>query len=158
MKEAAAFFLDYLVQVPKKLPQAERLVTIPSMSPENRFRMPDGTVGVLFYGCTMDVQLINDLFSACIEAAKILNTDAELRSKLALALTQLPPVQVSEKTGRLQEWIDDYEQVDPEHRHISHIYGLYPGNQISVEKTPPLAAAAKKSLIGRGPRGGFGWT
>jgi alpha-L-fucosidase 2 len=158
MRQAAEFFLDYLVQVPHELHHAERLVTVPSMSPENGYKTFEGTKGRLSYGCTMDIQLINDLFSACIEASRILDADAGFRRKLALALTQLPPMQVSEKTGRLQEWIGDYDQLDPEHRHISHLYGLYPGNQISLEKTPALAAAAKESLIGRGPKGGFGWT
>jgi alpha-L-fucosidase 2 len=156
MKGAAEFVLDFLVEDPK----THWLVTNPSHSPENRFRMADGTVSQFTYGATMDLEIIRDLFTNCIEASKILNTDAEFRGKLGAALKKLAPLQISKKTGRLQEWIEDYDEPEPGHRHISHLFGVHPGHEITVNGTPELAAAARKSLEYRLSHGGghTGWS
>ncbi len=155
MKEGSKFLLDYLVEDPKG-----RLVTCPSHSPENSFRMPDGSTSMFTYGATMDLEVIYDLFTKCIEASKLLGVDAELRDKLQSALTRLAPLQISSKTGRLQEWIDDYAEPEPGHRHVSHMYGVYPSDQIDVRKTPELAKAARASLEYRLSNGGghTGWS
>ena len=156
MKGAAEFILDYLVEDPK----THWLVTNPSHSPENRFRMADGTISQFTYGATMDLEIIHDLFTNCIEAAKVLNTDAEFRGKLEAALKKLAPLQISKKTGRLQEWIEDYDEPEPGHRHISHLFGVHPGHEITVSGSPDLAAAARKSLEYRLSHGGghTGWS
>ncbi|MFH1731591.1 MAG: glycoside hydrolase family 95-like protein, partial [Planctomycetota bacterium] len=160
MKGAARFMLDFLVEAPEGTPVAGRLVTCPSHSPENRFELPDGTLSLFTYGSTMDLQIIHDLFTACIEASEELGTDDELRQDLADALDRLAPLQISEKTGRLQEWVEDYAEPDPGHRHVSHLYGLYPGDRISPAGTPELAAACRNSLEHRLDHGGghTGWS
>ncbi|HNT87526.1 MAG TPA: glycoside hydrolase family 95 protein [Candidatus Hydrogenedentes bacterium] len=155
MKGAALFLLDFLVEDPQG-----RLVTNPSHSPENTFLKPDGTKSMFTYGATMDLLIIHDLFTNCIEAAAILDTDAEFRATLQDALARLAPLQISPKTGRLQEWIEDYDEPEPGHRHMSHLYGLHPGDQITLRGTPDLAAAARKSLEYRLSHGGghTGWS
>ena len=146
MKGAARFILDFLVVAPEDSPVAGRLVTNPSYSPENRFRTPDGMVSVFSYACTMDLQIIHDLFGNCIAASRDLGIDAAFRAELETALERLAPVQISTKSGRIQEWIEDYEEPEPGHRHTSHLYGLHPGRQITTQGTPELAAAARKVL------------
>lgn len=155
MKGAAEFVLDYLVK-----DRQGRLVTNPSHSPENSFRMPDGTVSMFTYGATMDLEIIHDLFSNCIEASRVLKVDSEFRDKLSSTLKDLAPLQISRKTGRLQEWIEDYEEPEPGHRHISHMYAVYPSDQITPRRTPALAVAARKSLEFRLSHGGghTGWS
>ncbi len=155
MKEAARFLLDFLVEDPQG-----RLVTNPSHSPENRFRKPDGTISKFTYGATMDLQIIHDLFTHCVEASRVLGTDSEFRSRLESALRRLAPLQISKKSGRLQEWIEDYDEPEPGHRHLSHLFGLHPGDQITLRGTPELAAAARKSLQYRLANGGghTGWS
>lgn len=155
MKGAALFLLDYLAEDPQG-----RLVTNPSHSPENSFLKPDGTKSMFTYGATMDLMIIHDLFSNCIEASKILDSDAEFRAQLEEALRRLAPLQISAKTGRLQEWIEDYDEPEPGHRHMSHMYGLHPGHQITRQGTPELYAAAHKSLEYRLSHGGghTGWS
>lgn len=155
MKGAALFMLDYLVEDPKG-----RLVTNPSHSPENSFRKADGTTSMFTYGSTMDLEIIHDLFSNCIEASKILDTDIEFRGQLEAALKRLAPLQISAKTGRLQEWIEDYEEPEPGHRHMSHLFGLHPGHMINKEETPDFFEAARKSLEYRLSHGGghTGWS
>jgi alpha-L-fucosidase 2 len=108
----------------------------------------------------MDLEIIRDLFSNCVETAKILNIDGEFRGKLKGALKRLAPLQISKKSGRLQEWIEDYDEPDPGHRHISHLFGVHPGHEITVNGTPELAAAARKSLEYRLSHGGghTGWS
>ena len=154
MKGAAEFMLDYLV-----LDSKGRLVTNPSNSPENSFEKPDGTRSGFTYGSTMDLEIIMDLFTNCIEASKALNKDEAFRKKLEDSLKQLAPLQIA-KDGRLQEWIEDYKEPEPGHRHMSHLYGLHPGHSISLSKTPELAQAAKKSLEFRLSHGGghTGWS
>ena len=155
MKEAAQFALGYMVEAPGVTPFAGMLVTNPSTSPENQYVL-NGKRGTLTYAPTMDVELIRELFKNCRRAAEILGTDAEFRSELDRAEKRLPPLQVG-KRGQLQEWIEDYEEAEPQHRHVSHLYSLYPGHDISLKVTPELAAAVKKSLELRGD-GGTGWS
>jgi alpha-L-fucosidase 2 len=106
------------------------------------------------------LQILHDLFTNCIEAATILDVDVEFRRRLATALEKLTSLQISPKTGRLQEWIEDYDEPEPGHRHVSHLYGLHPGRQISLAQTPELAQAAHKSLEYRLSHGGghTGWS
>lgn len=155
MREAARFVLDFLVE-----DSQGRLVTNPSHSPENRFRTDDGTESMFTVGATMDREIIHDLFTNCIAASEILAVDAPFRAELQAALKRLAPLQISPKTGRLQEWIEDYDEPEPGHRHLSHLFALHPGDQITVRGTPELAAAARKSLEYRLSHGGghTGWS
>jgi len=155
MKEAAQFVLGFLVTAPTGTPVGGRSVTNPSTSPENQYLLNGGKHN-LTYAPTMDIELIRELFQNCRDAAEILGIDADFRSELARTEQRLPPLQVG-KRGQLQEWIQDYTEVEPNHRHVSHLYSLYPGHDISLERTPELAAAAKKSLELRGD-GGTGWS
>jgi alpha-L-fucosidase 2 len=154
MKEAAEFLLDTLVEAPPGTPFAGRLVTNPSFSPENQYIL-HGDAARLSYATTMDLEIVNDLFTRTAEAAKLLGVDAPLSSQIAAARRRLPPLQIGAR-GQLQEWIADYQETEPEHRHVSHLYGLFPGNTVSVADTPQLAAAAQRSLELRGD-GGTGW-
>lgn len=154
MKGATEFVLDFLVEAPKGSPVAGKLVTNPSTSPENRYLLDGKPVG-LTYAPTMDIELINDLFNHVRAAARHLGVDAALVSRIDAAQPRLPPLQIGHK-GQLQEWIEDYPETEPDHRHVSHLYALYPGNAISLDKTPALAKAAKRSLELRGD-GGTGW-
>jgi alpha-L-fucosidase 2 len=155
MKEAAQFMLDFLVPDPRG-----RLVTNPSHSPENAFVAKDGSQSKFTYGATMDLEIVHDLFSNTIAAAERLGVDSSLRTQLHSALRRLAPLQVSPDSGRLQEWIEDYKEVDPGHRHISHLFGVHPGRQITPRGTPLLAVAARKSLEFRLSHGGgrTGWS
>ena len=141
MKEAAQFFLDYLVVHPK----TGYLVSGPSTSPENRFFTDDGDVASLSMAPTMDNQLINDLFNNCIEASKVLGIDVAFRKQLQALRKRLPPMQIG-SDGRLLEWSEEFKEHNKGHRHISHLWGLCPGNQITAEDTPALFEAARKSL------------
>lgn len=151
MKGAALFCLDYLVEGPDGF-----LVTAPSTSPENRYKMADGYTGAVLYGGTSDLSLIKGLFNKIISGGQILNSDNELVAEVKSAIDRLYPYQVGKK-GNLQEWYHDWEDNEPQHRHISHLIGLYPDNQISPLTTPELAAAVKRSLELRGD-GGTGWS
>lgn len=152
LKEAAEFYLDFLVEVPGK----GWLVTAPSNSPENNFRTADGQTAAVCYGPTMDIQIIRELFGNCLEAGRLLERDAEFRDRLQQALSRLPPMQVG-RHGQLQEWIEDFEEVEPHHRHVSHLYGLHPGRQITRLGTPDFARAARVTLDRRGDDG-TGWS
>ena len=144
MKGAAEFFIDTL----QEEPTTGRLVTNPSISPENSHRG-----GVLCVGPTMDNQILRDLFAHTIQAATILGLDADFRKELEAVRARLAPNQIG-KAGQLQEWLADWdlEAWDPHHRHVSHLYGLYPGRDISRYDTPELAQAVKKSLELRGDK------
>ena len=146
MREGARFILDFLVEAPEDSPVAGRLVTNPSHSPENTFRKADGTRALFTYAATGDLQIVHDLFTSCIEASRVLGTDAEFRNELEAALKRLAPIQISAKTGRIQEWVEDYDEPEPGHRHTAHLYGLHPGRQITMRGTPELFAAARKVL------------
>ncbi|MDW8321430.1 MAG: glycoside hydrolase N-terminal domain-containing protein [Armatimonadota bacterium] len=155
MKEAAEFYLGFLTPEPRY----GWLVTAPSVSPENSFRTTDGQVVSVCYGPTADMQILRELFTNCIEASRILGVDEEFRKRLEEARSRLAPMQIG-KHGQLQEWIEDFEENEPGHRHISHLYGLHPGNQITPRGTPELAKAARVSLERRLAHGGghTGWS
>ncbi len=150
MKGAAEFFVDTLVEEPRH----KWLVTCPSISPENKH--PGGVA--ICAGPTMDTLIIRDLFKQCVRSAEILGIDKEFSAKLTEVEKRLPPMQIG-KEGQLQEWLEDWDLEAPErqHRHVSHLYGVFPSNQITHRGTPDLFAAAKKSLELRGDVG-TGWS
>jgi len=155
MKEASLFFVDFLVKEPKH----GWLVVTPSNSPENIPAFNKQVGASLYAGCTMDNQLVFDLFTNTIKAAKILNTESDLVTKLQELIPQLPPMQVGQH-NQLQEWMEDWDNPKDKHRHVSHLWGLYPGYQINAFTTPELFEAAKNTLIQRGdPSTGWamGW-
>jgi alpha-L-fucosidase 2 len=143
LKGASLFFADYLVNDPN----TGYMVTAPSMSPELKHKF--GTS--ICAGPTMDMQIIRDLFANTVKASEILKTDAKFRKKIKTLRGKLAPNKIG-KAGQLQEWQEDWdmESADLHHRHVSHLYGLFPSHQINTRKTPELAAAAKKSLEIRG--------
>ena len=142
MKGAALFFTDFLIEDPR----SGYLISTPSNSPEN---------GGLVAGPTMDHQIIRALFSGCIEASKVLDCDADFRKKLIAMRKRIAPNKIG-KHGQLQEWLEDKDNPQNTHRHVAHLWGLHPGNEITP-KTPELFEAAKQSLIFRGD-GGTGWS
>ncbi|MDO4303148.1 MAG: glycoside hydrolase family 95 protein [Bacillota bacterium] len=153
MREAAQFFLDFLVE------HDGYLVTCPSVSPENTFILPSGEKGANIYGVTMDNQILRDLFTQCIEAAKILGVEDELNEQIRQARERLIPTRIG-KHGNIMEWPEDFEEWEPGHRHISHLYGLHPSEQITVDGTPELAEAARVTLERRlsAGAGHTGWS
>ncbi|HEY8747985.1 MAG TPA: glycoside hydrolase family 95 protein [Tepidisphaeraceae bacterium] len=155
MKGAARFILDFLVVAPAGTPVEGKLVTNPSYSPENSFILPNGKRAEFTYGATMDLMIIHDLLTNCIEASKTLDIDPEFRKECESALARLAPIRISPKTGRILEWIEDYKETEPHHRHTSHLYGLFPGHMITTA-TPELLEAARKVLATRGDEG-TGW-
>lgn len=154
MKEAALFLIDYMVEAPDGL-----LVTCPSVSPENKYKLPNGEKGVLCYGPTMDSQIVYALFTACIEGSRLLGIDGEFRGLLEAARGKLPPIRIG-RHGQIQEWLEDYEETEPGHRHISHLFALHPGSRITPSGTPELAEAARVTLRRRLAAGGghTGWS
>lgn len=153
LKGAATFLKSILITEPKN----GWLVTAPSNSPENAYRMPNGFVGNTCMGPTMDMQICRDIFSATIAAAKILNTDAQWVAELERTKQQLAPNQISKSNGGVQEWLEDWEAPEKQHRHVSQLYGLFPYDEINIWETPQLADAARKTLTERGD-GGTGWS
>ncbi|MGH9159096.1 MAG: glycoside hydrolase family 95 protein, partial [Vicinamibacteraceae bacterium] len=154
MKGASEFFLDTLVEEPTH----GWLVTNPSLSPENRHPFGDTSICA---GPTMDMQILRDLFANTIRAAEILGVDPELRDELGKTRQRLAPHQTG-KAGQLQEWLEDWDMQapDPHHRHVSHLYGLFPSDQITLRGTPKLAVAARRSLEIRADDAtgwGLGW-
>ena len=167
MAEAALFFVDFLTEADGYL------VTNPSVSPENSYRLPNGEVGACCVGATMDNQILRELFTGCMGAWEALGEKApegcdivgvedipRLMRQIAGCESRLMPTRISPCTGTIMEWMKDYEEVDLGHRHISHLYGLYPSGQITVDGTPELAEAAKKTLERRLSNGGghTGWS
>jgi alpha-L-fucosidase 2 len=154
LKEAAEFFLDYLVEDPRG-----RLVSGPSVSPENRYRLPNGNVGYLTMGPSMDHQIIHGLLGQTRRAAEILGADAAFRARLLAAKTRIPAPVIG-KHGQIQEWSEDYDEPEPGHRHISQLFALHPGDQITVRGTPELARAARATIERRLAHGGghTGWS
>ncbi|MET3028437.1 glycoside hydrolase family 95 protein [Flavobacterium sp. UW10123] len=140
MKGAAEFCLGWLVT-----DKNGNLITSPSTSPENQYKLSDGFVGATFYGGTADLAMIRECFDKTIKASKVLNTDAGFRKELETALSKLHPYQIGKK-GNLQEWYFDWDDNEPKHRHQSHLFGLFPGDHITPIKTPGLAEASKKTL------------
>jgi alpha-L-fucosidase 2 len=154
LKEAAEFLLDYMVD-----DGHGHLVSGPSISPENRYRMADGTVAKLCMGPTMDMEIADLLFKRVIEASAVLEVDPEFREKVAASRRRLPQLTIG-KHGQLQEWLEDYDEPDPGHRHISQLFALHPGDQITPRTTPELAQAARTTLERRLSHGGghTGWS
>jgi len=145
LKSSSEFYLDIL----QPLPHSEWLVVSPSLSPENWYREHKGRRIAITAGATMDNQLLFDLFSHTRRAAEVLGKDQEFRELLESRKVMLPPMQIG-KHGQLQEWIKDWDDPEDDHRHVSHLYGLHPSNQISPYRTPRLFEAAKNSLNYRG--------
>ncbi len=154
LHDASLFFLDYLVD-----DGSGHLVTGPSISPENRYRLPDGSDHSLTMAPTMDIEILRELFTRTLDAGRILGNDAAFLKQVEDARGKLPPFAVG-KNGQLQEWQRDYDEPEPGHRHISHLWALFPGTQISLEHTPDLAKAARTSLERRLTAGGgqTGWS
>lgn len=140
MKGAAEFCLDMLVEGPDGY-----LVTSPSTSPENIYITSKGYRGATLYGATADLAMIRELFSHVIRATEILESDRAFAGELKTVLARLHPYKVGRK-GNLQEWYYDWEDQEPRHRHQTHLFGLYPGNHITVKGTPELAQAARTTL------------
>jgi alpha-L-fucosidase 2 len=156
MKGSAQFVLDFLIR-----DRQGRWVTAPSDSPENVYILPGTSERQsLTYASTIDIQIITELFQNSIRATEILGIDAAFADTLRNVLSELPPVVVSQRTGGIQEWIEDFEEADPGHRHLSHLVGLHPGTQITATGTPELFAAAKKTIASRLYHGGAhtGWS
>jgi alpha-L-fucosidase 2 len=153
MKGAAQFMLDFLVE------RDGWLLTNPSTAPENVFLTEDGKEASVSAGSTMDMVIIHELFTNCITASRLLDIDADFAGLLESKRAKLLPPRIG-KYGQLQEWSEDFEEQEPGHRHMSHLYGLYPGNQITSEKTPELFQAARKSLERRLKHGSgsTGWS
>lgn len=163
MREAALFLVDFLVEAPPGTALAGRLVTCPSHSPENRYLRPDGSEGLFTYAATMDLMIVRELFESCLAAIAVLEAEeaeAELSAQITDRLARLAPLQISPKTGRLQEWAEDHEDAEPGHRHISHAYALYPGQAITPRRSPGLAQALRHAidLRLRNGGGGTGWS
>lgn len=155
MKGAAEFYRDFLFEEP----EYGWLVTGPSNSPENQFITGDGQKASVCYGPSMDMQIIRELFTNVISASEILETDVAFRAEIAEVRERLVPHQIG-KHGQLQEWIHDFDEAEPGHRHMSHLYALHPGAQIDIDTTPELARAAQVSLERRLASGGghTGWS
>ncbi|GEP94175.1 hypothetical protein CCY01nite_04350 [Chitinophaga cymbidii] len=151
MKGAAEFMLDWLIKNPQG-----KWVTSPSTSPENNFRVDGKRTGSVSIAATMDIAIIHDLLNRTITAADILGKDKAFRDRMAAVLKDLQPFKTGQY-GQLQEWSEDWDDPKDEHRHLSHLYGLFPGNSITPRRQPALAAAAKRSLLLRGD-GGTGWS
>lgn len=153
MREAALFFLDFLIE------DNGYLKICPSVSPENIYILPSGVKGAVTIGATMDNQILRDLFSQCLKAADILGVQDELNEQIKAALQKLVPTQVGAR-GSIMEWAEDYEEEEPGHRHISHLYGLHPSGQITMDGNRELAEAARRTLEQRLTHGGghTGWS
>ncbi len=158
MKGAAQFYLGWLIDDGQG-----RLTTCPSFSTENNFLTPEGKTAETSAGCTMDIALIGELFRNCLAAMDVLNiqfgSDPDLRAQIRQAQRKLPAYQIG-RYGQLQEWREDFAEATPGQRHMSHLYGLYPGSDITPRKTPELAKAARISLERRLANGGAytGWS
>jgi alpha-L-fucosidase 2 len=153
MKEASLFLLDFLIDDGKG-----HLVTNPSYSPENSYRLSDGTIGRQTVGATMDYEIIYTLFHATMDASKILGIDSDYRGQLEAALKRIPTLKIG-KHGQLQEWSEDYDEPSPGMAHVSHLFAVFPADEITVRGTPELAKAARISLERREESGGGrgGW-
>ena len=156
MKEAAEFCIGWLVVDPK----TGYLVSGPSISPENSFRIPGekGTASMVM-GPTMDHMIIRDLLQNTIQASIALDTDKSFRTKMEKTFEKLTPIKTG-SDGRIIEWSEEFEESEPGHRHLSHLYGLHPGNQITEQKNPELLEAARRTIEYRLSHGGghTGWS
>ncbi|MCL2819500.1 MAG: glycoside hydrolase family 95 protein [Oscillospiraceae bacterium] len=154
MKNTCLFFADFLIEN-----ERGELVVSPSVSPENVYILPDGTHGTLCEGCTMDSQILDELFNAMKSTCRILNKDADFAELIETMHKKLPKTKTG-KNGGIMEWHDDYGEAEPGHRHMSHLFALFPGKGISPDTTPGLAKAARKTLEMRLSHGGghTGWS
>ncbi len=152
MKSAALFYSDMLIEEPTH----HWLVVAPANSPENHFEMTNGEQAAICMGPTMMQQLVRYLFTACIESSTVLNEDKDFRDELITKRARLAPTQIG-PDGRIMEWLEPYKEPELHHRHVSHLWGVYPGNEISPDTTPLLAQAACRSLEVRGDDG-VGWS
>jgi alpha-L-fucosidase 2 len=162
LRENALFLLDYLTEAPEGTPYTGKLVTGPSCSPENKYKLPDGRSFNLCMGPTMDLSIVRAVLTRLVRASQLLGSpqeDAELIARAKAALARLPAFRITHD-GRLQEWPEDYADQEPGHRHISHLFGLYPDDQITLSGTPELAKAARMTLDKRLAAGGgsTGWS
>ena len=155
LKQASLFFLDWLVEHP----QTGRLVSGPDNSPENRFTAPDGSRVSLSMGCAMDQEIVWETLSNCLESARNLGIEDDFTGEVRRALERLAPPQIG-ADGRLQEWGDPFPEPEPGHRHMSHLFALYPGRQFNLTNAPDMVAAARKSIDHRLAHGGghTGWS
>lgn len=153
IRSCAEFYLDFLVE------KDGYKVTCPSVSPENTYIMADGTKGSITYGATIDNQILRDLFTECIDGAKILGIDDELNKRIVEERSKLIPTKIA-SDGTIMEWPKEYIEAEPGHRHISHLYALYPSSQIVNDKSANLAQAARNTLEKRLKNGGghTGWS
>lgn len=164
LRGAVEFLLDFLIEAPEGTAVPGMLVTCPSHSPENAFALAGGGTGTFTYGATMDLAITRTLLEGYLEARAALDPtghlDTELADRATSALQRLAPMRVSSTTGRLLEWAVEHEEVEPGHRHMSHLFGLHPGRLFSPRREPALAAAARKSLEHRLAHGGghTGWS
>jgi alpha-L-fucosidase 2 len=149
LKGAAQFYLDTLIPDPT----TKWLVTAPSHSPENPYTMPDGHKASVCIASTADMQMLRHLFGACMEASRILGMDDAMRKTIEATRDRLVPTRVAPDDGRLMEWLEDYRDVDPQHRHLMPLWGAYPGTEITLQKTPQLVDAAKRTLAVRDGEG-----
>jgi len=152
LKGSARFYADMLIEESSH----HWLVTAPSNSPENAFRLPGGSAAHVCMGPTVDNQLLRYLFTAAIETSRLLKTDDDFRAELEQKLARLAPTRLG-SDGRILEWLEEYPEVEKAHRHVSHLWGLYPASEITPEETPELAAGARKSLDARGDAS-TGWS
>ncbi len=151
LKSATIFFLDFLIA-----DGTGHLITAPSVSPENVYRLPDGKTARMCAGPTMDNQILDELFGATLAAGRILGEDEAFLSQVDSVRSRLMPTRIS-SDGTIAEWRDDVQAVDPHHRHLSHLFGLFPGQSIDPLQSPALADAARKAIIQRfGHGAGFG--
>jgi alpha-L-fucosidase 2 len=164
LRDNALFLLDYLIPAPQGHPYAGHLITGPSCSPENKYRLPDGSPHNLCMGPTMDIEITRAVLTRLLQAAEVLGSsaltsDTDLHTRAHAALTQLPPFKIG-KAGNLQEWPEDYVENEPGHRHISHLFALFPDDQITPRNTPDLAKACRTTLDRRlaANGGSTGWS
>ncbi|MFW5829389.1 MAG: glycosyl hydrolase family 95 catalytic domain-containing protein [Planctomycetota bacterium] len=160
MRGAAEFLKDFLVEAPADSRCPGKLVTCPSHSPENRFLDADGHERFFTYAPTIDIALVRECFGNCIAASERLDSDHAFAEELRGLQARLPPYQISPRDGRLQEWIADYDDAEPGHRHISHLYAVFPAAEITPDNTPELYSAARRSIDARLRNGGghTGWS
>ena len=153
MREAALFFEDFMIE------KDGYLVVCPTVSPENSYILPDGKTASVCAGAAMDNSILRDLFTACIEASALVGRPEEDRAPLRELLDRLAPDQIG-RHGQLMEWLEDYDEAEPGHRHISHLFALHPAFQITPDETPDLAAACEVTLRKRLLNGGglTGWS
>ena len=150
LKGAAEFCIGWMIE------KNGRLMTSPGTSPENIYLTPDGYAGATSYGCTADLAISRECIMDALRAAEVLGEDADFRKQARRTLDRMQPYQIGKK-GNLQEWYHDWEDQDPQHRHQSHLFGLYPGHHLSVAETPELAKACARTLEIKGDKT-TGWS